>query len=106
MTFNSIVFLVFFAIVFGLLCLTKIRLLKDKFTMRVLNTIRKSILLIASFVFYGWWDWRFCFLMLFLIEYNYFHLLLEAHQFQCQHRGALLSLRAVAAGFLPLNQHA
>ena len=27
---------------------------------------RHIILLIASYVFYGWWDWRFCFLMLFL----------------------------------------
>ena len=26
--------------------------------------IRHIILLLASYVFYGWWDWRFCFLML------------------------------------------
>src|SRR5687767_10618004 len=24
---------------------------------------QNSVLLVASYVFYGWWDWRFCFLM-------------------------------------------
>ena len=27
-------------------------------------TARKLLLLAASYVFYGWWDWRFCFLLL------------------------------------------
>lgn len=26
---------------------------------------RKGLLLVASYVFYGWWDWRFCFLLAF-----------------------------------------
>ena len=25
---------------------------------------RHAVLLVGSYVFYGWWDWRFCFLML------------------------------------------
>ena len=28
------------------------------------NDARKNMLLVASYVFYGWWDWRFCFLLL------------------------------------------
>ena len=33
---------------------------------------RQIVLLAASYVFYGWWDWRFCFLMLFLTAVAYF----------------------------------
>ena len=32
---------------------------------------RQVALLAASYVFYGWWDWRFCFLMLFLTAVAY-----------------------------------
>lgn len=52
MNFVSVAFFVFFAI---LLCLQSL--------IRSAN-IRQLILLAASYVFYGWWDWRFCFLML------------------------------------------
>ena len=31
---------------------------------RTQPTVRKWLLLLASYVFYGWWDWRFCFLLL------------------------------------------
>ena len=34
--------------------------------------IRHFILLIFSLVFYGWWDWRFCFLMFGVIFISYF----------------------------------
>ena len=34
--------------------------------------LRQIALLAASYVFYGWWDWRFCFLMLFLTAVSYF----------------------------------
>ncbi|GHU54236.1 alginate O-acetyltransferase [Spirochaetia bacterium] len=54
MAFSSITFFVFFAIVLAAMILTKPR------------KARHIILLIASYVFYGWWDWRFCFLMLVL----------------------------------------
>ena len=33
--------------------------------------LRHGALLIASYVFYGWWDWRFCFLMLGLTAISY-----------------------------------
>ena len=61
MTFNSITFLCFFALVSILLLITKIdfKLSKEK-VMR----IRHFILLAASYVFYGWWNWKCALLML------------------------------------------
>ncbi len=52
MLFNSFVFWVFFAVV-----LTAYRFSGHK--------AQNRLLLVASYVFYGWWDWRFLFLMLF-----------------------------------------
>jgi alginate O-acetyltransferase complex protein AlgI len=59
MTFSSISFLVFFTIVMVAMIITRITIFSKK-------KIRHVILLIASYVFYGWWDWRFCLLMLLL----------------------------------------
>jgi alginate O-acetyltransferase complex protein AlgI len=59
MLFNSLEFVVFFAIVYGLYIVLEHRW-------------QNRLLLVASFVFYGWWDWRF--LLLFslslLVDYN------------------------------------
>ena len=55
MQFNSLAFLVFFPIVCALAAL-----LRAEKHMR----LRHIMLLIASYVFYGWWNWKFCFLML------------------------------------------
>ncbi len=52
MKFNSVEFLVFFVIAFLLLWRTSKSL-----------KINNIILLVASYVFYGWWDYRFLFLM-------------------------------------------
>lgn len=52
MKFNSVEFLVFFAIAFVLIWRTSKSL-----------KLNNWILLIASYVFYGWWDYRFLFLM-------------------------------------------
>ena len=49
MLFNSPEFLVFLAIVFGLYWFVTQRNLKAQ----------NALLLLASYVFYGWWDWRF-----------------------------------------------
>ncbi|HEY3860397.1 MAG TPA: MBOAT family O-acyltransferase [Verrucomicrobiae bacterium] len=46
MTFNSLAFLVFLLIVFSLYWLCERR-------------VQNLLLLVASYVFYGWWDWRF-----------------------------------------------
>lgn len=62
MSFASLEFLLFFCIVFlGVL-----------FLQRLQNTIYKEIfLLLASYFFYGYWDWRFCFLLLFVTVIAY-----------------------------------
>jgi D-alanyl-lipoteichoic acid acyltransferase DltB (MBOAT superfamily) len=48
MLFNSWVFLAFFAITFSLYLLTQRKL-----------PVQNAILLVASYVFYGWWSWQF-----------------------------------------------
>ena len=61
MTFNSITFVIFFTVVSLLLLLTnkKTKIEKDK-----IIHIRHMILLSASYVFYGAWNWKCAFLML------------------------------------------
>lgn len=54
MLFNSIIFVVF-ALIFFMVN----RLIRHR------TTLRMGWLVLASFVFYGWWDWRFLFLILF-----------------------------------------
>lgn len=52
MLFNSLIFIIFAAAFFGLWP-----------RMKRHNTSRWLYLTIASFIFYGWWDWRFCLLL-------------------------------------------
>jgi alginate O-acetyltransferase complex protein AlgI len=49
--FSSIEFFVLLLLVLGIVGLTRS------------EEARRNVLLAASYVFYGWWDWRFCFLM-------------------------------------------
>lgn len=60
MIFNSLEFLIFF-IVFALLWPV----------FRKKDTLRWSYIVVTSFIFYGWWDWRFLFLIIFsgLVDY-------------------------------------
>ncbi|HWN94430.1 MAG TPA: MBOAT family protein [Methylomirabilota bacterium] len=51
MTFTTLTFLIFFVAVFALY-----------WSLRSLRA-QNILLVIASYVFYGWWDWRFCLLM-------------------------------------------
>ena len=53
MLFNSTIFIAFAVLFFSLWPLAKRR-----------NSLRWSYLVIASFIFYGWWDWRFLFLII------------------------------------------
>src|SRR5438874_10371508 len=52
MSFASLIFFVFLPVVFCVHWLVPRRKWQN------------GVLLLASYVFYGWWDWRFCFLML------------------------------------------
>lgn len=71
MVFSSIEFIVFFAIVCGLMLATSIRWIKTALG-KSLRSVRQVILLVASYFFYGWWDWRFLFLMIGLTWIAYF----------------------------------
>ena len=53
MQFNSVIFIVFGIIFFALWPVLRRR-----------NNIRWMYLVAASFIFYGWWDWRFLFLII------------------------------------------
>lgn len=71
MVFNSIEFIVFFVVVSLFLGLTGISVVKKRLGKHVL-TVRHSILFAASYLFYGWWDWRFTLLMLAMSLVAYF----------------------------------
>ncbi|MGL4609349.1 MAG: MBOAT family O-acyltransferase [Trueperaceae bacterium] len=59
MIFSSIDFFVFFAVVLVFLAVVKS------------NPVKKMFLLAASYFFYGYWDWRFVFLMFAMTVANY-----------------------------------
>lgn len=61
MLFNSLTFLIFLAVFMGLW-----RLVKDRTPLRLL------LILVASTIFYGWWDWRFLFLIFFTGTVDFF----------------------------------
>lgn len=70
MSFSSISYLIFFGIVCVFMALTN--LIKTKLGLEKTQLVRHLFLFVASYVFYGWWDYRFCFLMLFLTLVAYF----------------------------------
>ncbi len=76
MVFNSIAFAVFFVLLASVLSLTNSKKVK-RFLGDKLATVRHWILLIASYIFYGYWDWRFAFLVLGMTATAYFCALLN-----------------------------
>jgi alginate O-acetyltransferase complex protein AlgI len=75
MIFSSLDFFVFFAIVLVFLAVVKS------------NPIKKGFLLLASYFFYAYWDWRFVFLMFAMSLANYFFgKRIEATEVQQQRR--------------------
>lgn len=60
MLFNSFIFLIFLAVVIPLYYLLKTKL------------SRNALLLVSSYIFYGYWDWRFCSLLLISTAIDYF----------------------------------
>ena len=63
MSFTSISFFVLFITVCGLLLPLESKYYSKHFSEQVKLRTKHIILLCASYVFYGWWDYRFCFLM-------------------------------------------
>ena len=62
MLFNSIDFAIFLPVVFLLYWFVANKNLK----------LQNALIVVASYVFYGWWDWRFLSLILFstLVDYS------------------------------------
>ena len=69
MSFSSITFFLFFFLVLVVMAVTNLKRIGKA---PCVSSLRQYILLIASYVFYGWWDWRFCFLMFILTITSYF----------------------------------
>jgi alginate O-acetyltransferase complex protein AlgI len=86
MLFNSIDFAIFLPIVF----LIYWQLLKS--SLRAQNLF----LLIASYIFYGWWDWRFLFLILFSSIVDYFIALRLYKENKLLRRNFLLGISLIA----------
>ena len=63
MQFNSLTFLIFFTLVASLMALTNLAPVRRALGARLMRT-RQLLLLLASYVFYGWWNWKCCALML------------------------------------------
>lgn len=70
MQFNSLAFLIFFPAVCALAAIFSPACMK-KVPAEKLLRLRHIMLLIASYVFYGWWNWKFCFLMLLMSAVAY-----------------------------------
>ncbi|MBQ6708456.1 MAG: MBOAT family protein [Clostridia bacterium] len=62
MSFASIEFIIFFVLVLGVVSVLQ------RFKS---STYKEVFLLLASYFFYGYWDWRFCFLLLFVTACSY-----------------------------------
>jgi alginate O-acetyltransferase complex protein AlgI len=82
MIFSTATFLVFLAILLAAVALAR-------------NEVQRRVLIfVASFVFYGWWDWRFCFFLIIASTIDY-RLALEIQRARTQphkRRWLLLSL--------------
>ena len=71
MLFNSLTFLVFFALVCLCAALTELPVFRRMPTEKR-QRLRHILLLAASYVFYGWWNWKCCGLMLGLTLVSHF----------------------------------
>ena len=71
MQFNSLTFLIFFSVVCVLMALTNTAFFRAMDRARRMR-LRHVLLLLASYVFYGWWNWACCGLMLGLTLVAYF----------------------------------
>ncbi|MCK9423293.1 MAG: MBOAT family protein [Bacteroidales bacterium] len=82
MLFTSIPFVVFLFVIFILYWFVLNRNLK----------VQNFFLLVSSYFFYGWWDWRFLFLLFFISVSNYIIAILIQKKDQNSHRKFLFIL--------------
>jgi alginate O-acetyltransferase complex protein AlgI len=91
MIFNSLAFLLFFPVVFFLYWFIPARLIK----------VQNILLLLASYFFYGWWDWRFLSLIAFSTIADYFlGLAIHKQQHQKKRKMFLMMSMFVNLGLL------
>jgi D-alanyl-lipoteichoic acid acyltransferase DltB (MBOAT superfamily) len=90
MLFNSLDFAIFFPIVFILYWIVAKRL-----------TLRNSLILLSSYVFYAWWDWRFLFLIIFssLVDFTIGQKIFNATKKRTKRNYLIVSL-LINLGFL------
>ena len=72
MTFSSLTFLIFFLILYGLILLFNSKRICAGLSEKQQLNCKHGILLIASYIFYGWLDYRFCALLLALTAIAWF----------------------------------
>ncbi len=93
MLFTSYIFWVFFAVVFILY-------------RRLRHRTQNYMLLVASYVFYGYWDWRFLFLMLFSTVVDYCAAILIARdQSRPRRKSVLISSIVIQLSLLGLFKY-
>lgn len=91
MLFNSIDFAIFLPVVFILYWFVTFRNLRSQ----------NLLIVIASYIFYGWWDWRFLFLIIFSTIVDYFVGVRLTQERQKSRRKVLLWISIVVnIGFL------
>ncbi|WP_298495564.1 MBOAT family O-acyltransferase [uncultured Algibacter sp.] len=91
MFFNSIDFAIFLPVVFFLYWFITNKNLK----------LQNVLIVISSYVFYGWWDWRFLFLILFSTIVDYFvGLSLAKEKIKTKRKALLCTSILVNLGFL------
>lgn len=91
MLFNSIDFAIFLPIVFFLYWFVLNRNIK----------VQNTLILVASYVFYGWWDWRFLFLVLFSTLVDFFiGIWIGKTEIERRRKLLLFTSMAVNLGFL------
>ncbi len=86
MLFNSFEFLVFLPLVFFLYW----GILKNK------TNAQNLLMLISSYVFYGWWDWRFLFLLAFSSSVDFIIGILLSRTKSKLHRKVVLSISLIS----------
>jgi D-alanyl-lipoteichoic acid acyltransferase DltB (MBOAT superfamily) len=89
MLFNSIAFAVFFIVVYGLY-----------WTLRKHYQVQNSLLLAASFLFYGWWDVRFLYLFILTTTVDFYCALMIRHGQVPRRQRLIESAVLVASAFL------